>query len=405
MIQRLIHRLLLRRHFWRYATFGEVAELYASRTMRILAQQMIGLFIALYLFQQGYSLLFIATFFAISFGSRMLIAFPAAKFVARFGPKHGILTANLLYIPALVFFTMVPEYGMQAIFGFAVFQAISMVLYDVSYLVDFSKVKHADHAGKEIGYMNILERLAASLAPFIGGAIASLISPEATMWFSAIFFAVAAVPLFKTREPVRLNQYLTFRKFPVKDTWRPLVAETSIGFDAFSSLGVWGLFLAVVVFSTATGDIYLLVGAFASVAVLTSFVSAYSFGRLIDHRRGGDLLKVATIANAGTHIFRAFVTTPAGVVGANIANEVATTGYSMAFMRGVFDTADRARGYRIAYICLVAVAMNCGAMLGALVLVALLLVLPNEVVALQLYYCVAGVYVLLAMTAKFRLYR
>lgn len=405
MIQRLIHRLLLRRHFWRYATFGEVAELYASRTMRILAQQMIGLFIALYLFQQGYSLLFIATFFAISFGCRMLIAFPAAKFVARFGPKHGILTANLLYIPALVFFTMVPEYGMQAIFGFAVFQAISMVLYDVSYLVDFSKVKHADHAGKEIGYMNILERLAASLAPFIGGAIASLISPEATMWFSAIFFAVAAVPLFKTREPVQLNQYLTFRKFPVKDTWRPLVAETSIGFDAFSSLGVWGLFLAVVVFSTATGDIYLLVGAFASVAVLTSFVSAYSFGRLIDHRRGGDLLKVATIANAGTHIFRAFVTTPAGVVGANIANEVATTGYSMAFMRGVFDTADRARGYRIAYICLVAVAMNCGAMLGALVLVALLLVLPNEVVALQLYYCVAGVYVLLAMTAKFRLYR
>ena len=405
MIQDFIHRFLKRRHFWRYATFDEVAELYASRMMRILAQQMIGLFIALYLYQQGYSLEFIAVYSLLGFGFRALMAYPAAKFVAKFGPKHGILAGNLLYIPALISFTFVAELGIPAIIGFAVFQSISMVTYDVAYLVDFSKVKHADHAGKEIGYMHIFERLTASLSPFVGGAVAFLIAPEATMWLSAVFFAFAAVPLFRTREPVRPNQNLTFRKFPLKEVWRTITAETAVGFDNFSSLGVWVLFLSVAVFSVASNDIYLIIGIFASVAVLTSFISAYSFGRIIDWRHGGDLLKIASVANAATHLFRPFVSTPAGVVAANVSNEIATTGYAMAFTRGVFDTADSAKGFRIAYICLISIALNLGAMLASGVLLGLLLLMESDLVAMQLFFVVASAYVLVATTARFKLYR
>jgi len=405
MIQSLIHRLLKRRHFWRYASFDEVAELYASRVMRILAQQMIGLFVALYLYQRGYSLEFIAAFFAIMFAARMFIAYPAARFVAKFGPKHGILAGNLLYIPALIFFTFVPDYGIPALIAFAIFQSISMVTYDLAYMVDFSKVKHVDHAGKEIGYMQIFERLTASLSPFIGGAIAYLIAPEATMWFSAVFFAIAAVPLFKTREPVRLHQHLTFRHFPLRQTWRTIVAETAVGFDNFSSLGVWALFLAIVVFSVTTNEAYFIIGFFASITVLTSFIAAYWFGRIIDWRHGGDLLKVASVGNAMTHLFRPFITTPAGVVAANVSNDVVTTGYGMAFMRGLFDTADRAEGFRIAYMCCISMALNFGAALAAATLLGLLILIPDSAGALRLFYVAAGSYVLLALFARFRLYK
>lgn len=405
MIQSFLHRLLKRRHFWRYASFDEVAELYASRTMRILAQQMIGLFIAVYLYQQGFELQFIALFFAISFGARMFLAYPAARYVARFGPKHGILVGNLLYIPALVCFTLVPEYGVPLLVAFAVFQSLSMVVYDLAYMVDFSKVKHADHAGKEIGYMQILERLTASLSPFIGGLIAYFIAPEATMWFSALFFAVASVPLFKTKEPVRTHQKLTFRGFPLRKTYRTIIAETAVGFDNFSSLGIWALFLAVVIFATAADEVYLIIGAFASVTVVTSLLAAYWFGRIIDWRHGGDLLKVAAIGNGMTHVFRAFITTPAGVVAANVSNDITTTGYSMAFIRGIFDTADRAEGYRIAYMCCISMALNFGACLAATVFFVVLCVMPSTEIAFRTYFAVAGLYVLLPLVARFQLYR
>ncbi len=405
MIQTLIHRLLRRRHFWRYASFDEVAELYASRVMRLLAQYMINMFVALYLYQNGYSLLFIALYYAVSFLFRSVITYVVARFVAKFGPKHGILTANLLYIPALLAFPLVPEYGLPAIVFFGFFQSLSMVMFDLAYTVDFSKVKHVEHAGKEIGYMQIFERLTASLSPLIGGTVAFVIAPEATMWLSAVLFAVASVPLFKTKEQVRLNQRLEFRRFPWRDTWRTIRAETAVGFDIAASNFVWVLFLAVVVFASNTNDIYFTIGAFASITVVTSFFSAYAFGRIIDWRHGGDLLRVAAVANAMTHAFRAFVTTPAGVAAANIANEVATTGYSMAYMRGLFDTADNATGHRIVYLMFVSAAMNIGGLIACLVFVGLLLVCSSPTVAFQLFFILTAVYVLLLMSARFRLYK
>jgi MFS family permease len=404
MIQTLIHRLLQRRHFWRYASFDEVAELYASRIMRLLAQFMINLFIALYLYQHNYSILFITCYFALSFGFRALIAYPAARFVARFGPKHGILVGNLIYIPALICFTMVPHYGIAAIALFGFFQSLSMVIYDLSYLVDFSKVKHVQHAGKEIGYMQIFERLTASFSPLIGGLIAFLLAPEATMWLAAALFAFASIPLMSTSEQVKLHQKLDFRGFPWRTTWRSIVAETAVGFDTFASNGVWVLFLAVVVFAGSANDIYLKIGAFASVTAVTSFIAAYSFGRIIDWRRGKDLLRVATFANALTHLFRPFVNAPVGVVAANITNEIATTGYSMAFMRGIFDTADNS-GHRIVYLFCISVAMNVGAMLACLVLAVLVMLLPSVTLAMQAFFVITGLYVLLLLSARFHLYR
>lgn len=161
MFQNIIRQLLQRRHFWRYTTFDEVAELYASRMMRLFAQYMINMFVALYLYEQNYSLLFIASYYAVSFVFRVFLGYFAAQFVAKFGPKHGMLLANLLYIPALITFTFVHDYGFTAIIVFGIFQSLSVVFNDLSYMVNFSKVKHVEHAGKEIGYMQIFERLTA----------------------------------------------------------------------------------------------------------------------------------------------------------------------------------------------------------------------------------------------------
>lgn len=404
MVQSFIQRLLRRRHFWRYASFDEVAELYASRTMRLLAQYMISLFIALYLYQQQYSILFIALYFAASFALRALVSYPAALYAARFGPKHGILVGNLLYIPALICFSFVPQYGIYAVAAFGVFQALSMTVYDLSYLVDFSKVKHLEHAGKEIGFMQIFERLATSLAPLIGGLVAYLFGAEATMWLSAALFAAASWPLLRTDEQTRLGQKLEFRGFPWRLAWRSIVAESAVGFDSVASNAVWVLFLAVAVFAGSGDDIYLKVGAFASVTVVTSFLAAYSFGRLIDRRRGGDLLRIATIANALTHLFRPFAVGPAAVAAANIANEVATTGYSMAFTKGIFDTADTS-GRRIVYLLFIEVALNVGAMLSCLGLAGLILLLPTSAMAMQVFFVVTAAYVLLLLSGRFSLYR
>src|SRR5687768_12859887 len=141
MLRQFIHNFFLKRHFWRYASFSEVAEIYASRTLRMIAVGMSTVFMSVFLYQHGYGVQFIAAYWLIYLLFKAVVALPAAKYAALFGPKHGVLLSNLLYIPSMILFAFVPDLGVPAIVATGVLQGLSMTLYDICYLTDFSKVK------------------------------------------------------------------------------------------------------------------------------------------------------------------------------------------------------------------------------------------------------------------------
>lgn len=403
MIQQFIHRLLLRRHFWRYATFSEVAELYASTLLRKLAIHIASAFMSVFLYQIGYSILFIAAFWTLYYLFKILTVFPAAQYASKFGPKHGILLSNLLYIPAMALFTFVPEWGLPAIAATGVLQCMSATLYSLCYAIDFSKVKSIEHAGKEIAYMNMIEKIATGLSPFVGGLLAFAMGPESTMWAAAGLFAVAAVPLFHTGEPPKSRQKLVFRGFPWRTTWRSLMANTGVGFDFVASGTVWTLYVAVIIIGTGTNEVYAKMGALLSVVIIAALAASYVFGKLIDNRRGGELLQFSVFADAAVHVVRSFANNVGIAAAVNVANEAATTGYSMAFTRGMFDTADSS-GHRITYLACMEITASFGAALAA-GMFALLLVIWNDQMAMQLFFYLAAAMVLIIAMPKFPLYR
>ncbi len=404
MIQRFIHRLLLRRHFWRYATFSEVAELYASRTMRLFALRMVAVFTSIYLLQEGYSLLFLALFWAVFFGYKVFFSWPSATLVAWIGPKRSTLVSNILAAISMVFLPFVSEYGLWALGAWCILQASSACLYNISYLVDFSKVKSVQHAGKEIAFMNIFEKVASGVSPVVGGLLAFVAGPETVMVVAAIIFLLAALPLFFTEEPTRLRQKINLRGFPWRLTWRSLVAETAIGIDLFATGNVWTLFMVIIVFAGDGNEIYAKVGLLSSVSLIAALLASYTFGKLIDRRRGKELLQIGAVANSFTHLLRAFISAPLSVVYANIMNEGAVTAYSMAFTRGLFDTADRS-GKRIAYLFLIESVLNIGCALAALLLALLVVLLPTDEWSLRTFFVVAAGVTLLIATPRFALYR
>lgn len=403
MIQQLIHRLLLRRHFWRYATFSEVAELYASTLLRKLAINIASAFMSVFLYQIGYSLLFIACFWTAYYLVKLLTVVPAAQYASKFGPKHGILLSNLLYIPAMGIFTFVPEWGIAAIAATGLLQCTSATLYSLCYAIDFSKVKNVEHAGKEIAYMNMIEKLATGLSPFVGGILAFAMGPESTMWAAAGLFAVAALPLFHTGEPPKSRQKLVFRGFPWRMTWRSLVANTGVGFDFVTSGTVWILYIAVIVIGTGSNEVYAKMGALLSVVIIAAIAASYAYGKLIDNKRGGELLKISIVANALVHMTRPLVGNVGVAAAVNVANEAATTGYMMAFTRGMFDTADIS-GHRITYLACMELTASLGAALAA-GLFALSLLLWDDRIAMEIFFYIAAAAVFIIATPKFALYR
>jgi len=398
MLRAAIIRLFRGRHYWRNVSFDEIAELYTSRLITIFAINTVNLFAAIYLYKLGYSFVFIALFYALFFAVRALSAPLAAKYVAYYGPKHGVLVSNLLRIPSLIAFAWLPvsgDYSLLSIALFGLFQQLSVGLYDISYLVDFSKVRHSEHSGKEIGVMQQMEKVARILSPLVGGLVASLWSPEATIVIASALFLVAAMPLFKTVEPTQLRGRIKMSGFPWRLAWRSFLSESAVGFDSIISGMVWTLFIAVTVFATFGNGVYASLGGLASLGTFASIVAVWVFGRIIDKHHGDVLLVLGTVTNTVMHLVRPFTSSVTGVMGVNIANESATSAYAMPFTRVMFDIADSS-GFRIAYMMMIEIMVCSGTVLACLLFAACVSLWGNVMGCTVLFF-IASIYELLIL--------
>jgi MFS family permease len=404
MLQNIFHQMLLRRHFWRHATYSEIAELYMSRMLRMAALYIASAFMSIYLYQTGYSIGHIALFWAAFYFFKTITSLPVASLIARIGPKHGILVSNLLSIPAMISFVFLPILGPWLLLPVLILQGTSASMYGIAYTIDFSKVKSIEHAGKEIAYMNILEKITTSVSPLIGGILAYFFGPQFVLVIAALLFALAAVPLFNSGEQVQIGKKLQFRGFPWRLIRQHWMAQVAVGYDVFASGTVWTLYTAVIVIGvSSSNEVYVIIGVLSSVVLVATLISSYIYGKIIDKKRGSMLMKVSIVANSLTHLVRPFITSPVTVAGANIANEVATTGYSMPYARAVFDNADLS-GHRATYIGMIDTLSNVGAFLAAVSL-AVLVLAGGSIFALTNFFFLAGVVVLLVLTAHFSLYK
>lgn len=400
MLQKLINRIFSGRHYWRTVGFSALAELYANRLLRLMAINLIGGFSGVYMYQLGYHVWQIFLIFAGYFAVKALSSIPAAYFIARFGPKHATLVSNILYIPGLIALTQAEGLGLTALALWAFITPVAVTLYDVSYHTGFSKAKHRLHAGKEIGFMYIAERVGAGLSPLIGGVIAYIWDPTATMWAACLLFVVSAGPLFLSPEIVLTRQKITFRGFNWRGSWRGMVAGFGLGVDSGSAIAGWSLFVALAVFGTASNAVYAQIGSLATVGIIAALVFSQLYGSLIDKRRGGELLRYAVVGNALLHMVRPFVSTPVGAALMNVMSEAATTGRGMPFLKGQYDTADDLPGYRIVYMSMMQLALAFGSMLFCIA-AAWLVALTDDVRGLQLSFVVVSLTSLLVLAHGF----
>lgn len=403
MLQNIFHFIVGRRHYWRTVSFSEVGELYISRILRIIGVYVASGFASVYLYQLGYSLSTIAFLWVGYYTLKLPIGYFASKFVAYYGPKHGILISNFLYIPALLALSFIGDFGHTALAVWFVSLALSATTYQISYMVDFSKVKSLEHAGKEIGFMNIFERLAVAISPLVGGMIALIFGPQTIMLVGAFIFLLSAGPLFMTGERTHTHRSFSLRDFPFRANMSGLLTKYGMGVDIFSTATAWGLFIVIIVFPGFGNEIYLTLGALAAVTIVAAIISSYIYGRLIDRRRGGDLLRISAVSNGLVHALRPFMNTPLLVIVTNILNELSTAGVNMPYMRGIFDAADSS-GNRVAYMFYSEMISDIGAGMAALFLGILVLMLGETSAFIAFFISISFVTSTVGF-ARFTIYR
>jgi MFS family permease len=346
MLQKIVHKIARKHHFWRDISFSELAEIYASMSLRSFGFGIIGIFVPVFLYKNGVDLRGIFLFYSLFFLMRIPIASVAGFIVARIGPKHSIAVSTILlvaFLSSLLTFTTF-RWPLGAI---AFLYAISNGLFFVAYHTDFSKIKSSKHGGKELGWLYIFERAGSALGPLIGGLLASFVSVVFTIGFAVLVLIVSLVPLFMSREPVKTHQKITFKGFQWKKHIPDYLSLGAFNIENIATVLLWPLYLAVAIFAE---DSYAKIGAIVATATVISMLSARFFGRVVDNDKSFYLLRYGVSLNALTHFVRSMVTASGGAVAVSLLNEPTTLSYRLPLTQGFYDAADNEEGYRIVYI-------------------------------------------------------
>ncbi len=346
MLKKIIYRLFRSRHFWREAGFDELSELYVSQLLRSLALNIIGIFVPVYLYKLGNSIQTILWFYVCWFAFQSLISIANGYIVARIGPKHSMALATLINAFYLTLLLTVTELSWPLSL-IAIVGSWGQNLFVVAFDADFSKVKHADHGGKEVGYITMFEKVGAIAGPLIGGLLANFFDPRYTITLAIVVLLGSLVPLFKSGEPLKVHQPLNLKDFKWARYVGDYVTGVAFGIENNISLLVWPLFISVAIFTT---DTYAKLGVVTAIGTASAIISAHIIGRLIDKRRGGILLSYSVVANAAVHLLRLFVKSTSQALSINLINEPFTAGYRIPYIKGFYDRADSLGRERIAYI-------------------------------------------------------
>jgi MFS family permease len=347
MIKQVIHRLLRHRHFWREIGFDELSEIYVTQMFRSLSISLTGIFVPLYMLKLGYVMVDVIVLVIWYFVARALIFdLFSGWLVARTGPKHTIIYGYLLLIVSTALFLTLPHVHWPLWLVGGIWGGTSS-LFCIPFDVDFSKVKHKIHGGKELGYVNVMDKFGGVIGPLVGGIVATVFGGQYIFLVAMALLVIGGLPLLKTREQIPLNQSLNLRSLDIRRMRRDLLSFIPYGIELTITGTLWPLYLGL--FVLVSGGAYAKLGVLASVSVIASMATAFAIGKLIDRHHGRQLLRFGATINALLHLFRPFVTTYPIALLVNIVNEGATIAYHMPYTKGMYDVVDDMPDHRIAY--------------------------------------------------------
>lgn len=346
MLKQILARAMRRHYHWRSFGFTELSELYVSGMLHTLALSILMVFVPFYLYQQGYTVAQIFTVFGFFFLIRVGLDTVAGYTVARFGPKHTLIVSSFLQIISSAAFVSVPIFHWPT-WLLGAFWGASASFFFVAYHVAFSKVKHTEHAGKELGYMAIVDKIGGIVGPLLGGLAGTFLGSQYIFLIASGVLLASLWPLFRTSEPVKTRQKLNFRDLPVNKIKYDLASYSALGVENTLCINLWPLYVSLFALS---GSVYVQLGSLTAIAVVVSLFTAYVIGRMVDTKNGRLILRIGAVSNAFVYVLRPFVGSYTGALATNVANEIVTTSYRLPFFKGYYGSADELPGFRIAYI-------------------------------------------------------
>lgn len=299
-----MHRFELKTH---YFLKSEINELFITNALRTFAISTISIFIPIFLYQKGYSMIDICLYLI----TWVIIAILANYNVLKFISKHGIKHAIALSIPIIVAFFLV-LYNIDTLRQFlgdyvtlyllAILKAVQAAFFFMGFHLEFAKFCKKESSTKQLGIMNATATILSIIGPLVGAMVISWYGFNTMFFIIIVVLALSVVPLFFSKDTSEMFE-VDFRKiiksFGKHNSW-PFFAE---GVRSMAAMYFWPLlFYFVIQTIEAIGGVYTI--SRLMVALLTIYV-----GKKATDLNRKKILKAGAYLHSFTLFTRVFVKT------------------------------------------------------------------------------------------------
>lgn len=281
---------------------SELKRFNLSVFIKIVGRSLIGVFVPIFLYQNGFSIIDILLFQAIISLSFIILAPYGAKLISKIGEKHAMLLASPFEIAFFLLMPLVPQYS-WLFYLLPVFFGIEMILYNISYHLVFTKNSHEKNRGSEVANIGMLVVLAGIISPYIGGIIASS-NFSLLFAISAGLILVSSIPLLVTKDS---REQITFS---IKNLWSNIFKKSEINTTlSFASYGIeqiihviiWPIIIISLVGSLGK------TGLIVSVSAVLSLITYKIIGHFTDEHSKSKMITIGTYLHSAAWFMRLFV--------------------------------------------------------------------------------------------------
>ncbi len=281
----------------------EMNNFYLAVAIMTFAEDLISIFIPIYLFKLDYPIYSILIFYFLMALWFVIFSYPGAKTVARTGIKRSMVISVLILI---LCYTGLAALKRNPILFFVLPLLFSwrMIFYNYSYHLNYIIHSNRKKRGAEVSFLAAMTILVNVLAPLIGGIIALYAGFLALYATGALLLLIGTLPLSLH------NERFEKLKFTQNDLWKEIMARkgTLISFSGYaveSIIGrtIWPVFLISIVVTTAR------TGLIVTLSMLASLLIVYYSGKITDTYDRQRLLKFGTVLYFFAWIGRIFAGT------------------------------------------------------------------------------------------------
>jgi len=324
-------------------------ELYISVFIKYLAQSLITIFVPIFLFTLGFTLVDIAIYYLIFYTIAALITPLGLKLNHWIGVKKTLTLGIILFIVYYSFLNRI-ETG-ASYYLLATLAGLSSGLYFAAFHIEVTRTFQKKQEARNLSVLQSLALIAGILGPLLGAFFIQEGSFQTVFRIVAVLLLFSVVPLFFSRDFYEPKRSLTLKTVLNEGKKSSSLAYTAHGM-LFTVIRIfWPLF------------IFITLGSVLSLGVITSTASVFVIGSVLivgslaDKNRD-KILKYSIYAHAPSWLIRLIFLNPIGLFLTNTYSLVTFSSLLIAYEKNVLAQAKKSNNkgayflYRDAYLLL-----------------------------------------------------